>query len=77
METYVFSSEEKCWKCGDELVRLQPALYGWWYYCQRCKHMTMPAWKAEQALNQVGREAIGTLVAISVDLKIEPVVERG
>ena len=36
----VFETPEACFQCGESVLRLEPPLQGWTYYCPNCIAMT-------------------------------------
>lgn len=70
-DVVVYASSEHCWRCGNLLVELRPDYEGWHFYCRTCSHLTV----ADAHLivpAEPTNGAIGSVVAIRVNLTIEP-----
>jgi hypothetical protein len=68
----VYRSDEPCWRCGGPLVRLEPPLEGWPYYCPRCEQLTITAAQCDALWRSIGGGAIGAVVAVTRRLRVVP-----
>lgn len=71
----LYWSQERCWKCGRRLYRLDPPFggeKGWTHYCPSCKHVTLPQAQLEAQLDAVkGTQALGIVSSVSLDLPLQ------
>lgn len=68
--TRAYTTHERCWRCAIPLVRLEPAVQGWSYYCSQCKHLTSTAASLDEALRNRPEGSAGIVSAISASLRI-------
>jgi hypothetical protein len=77
MEPYTgtaYASQERCWRCGGRLWRLEPPVQGdWCFYCPAGQHLTLTRAEADQALPALPAGAVGVLVAWPYPLVLHPV----
>ena len=75
-----YASDERCWRCGTALWRLDPPAPGAWPYdCPACQHLTMTRTAAEQALRDLAVQsptAIGVVVAWPYPLHLQPLNQK-
>jgi hypothetical protein len=60
----VYETFETCFQCGLSVVRLEPPLQGWTYYCAACQAMVTTRADFERAANEPAEPGqIGRVVA--------------
>jgi hypothetical protein len=73
MQTKMHETTWPCWKCSAFLWHLDPPVYGWSWYCQRCQHLTSKREELERALAENPADAIGVVAAVPCRIEMAPV----
>jgi hypothetical protein len=53
-----------CWKCGQVLWRIDPAISGWVYHCQQCQHLTSTQAELDAAMAARPEGSAGIVCAV-------------
>ena len=64
MITKMTATNFACWKCGNWLWKLNPAVHGWSYHCQTCQHLTSPQHELKKAMANKPDGSVGIVAAV-------------
>lgn len=68
-------SAHACWKCGDQLWRIDPAIGGWTYYCERCLHLTSTQAELSAAMETKPKGSVGIVSAVSCRIEVRRIAQ--
>lgn len=70
MVVTLYGTRFSCFKCGAVLLRVDPEVWGWRYYCTSCRHLTVPRREIEKQMAEKPDGAVGLVVAMRCEIDV-------